>query len=278
MSRFPRTAATLVALGLAAATAGPAAAWPFGRAERDPDPAPATEPPAPEAPAVSLEQRAQADRLDPLARSVFWAAEVERFPADLEARVSLARALRALRRFDQAAEAAQAVLVIDPTHVGARYELARAHIARGQAFHAIAPLEAIRAERPDDWEAASLLGVALEQVQRPEEARQAWTQALALSPDNPVILTNLALSWAAAGDAAQAEALLRQAIAQPGATLQMRQNLALLIGLQGRVAEAEALIRRDLPPEQAEHNLAWLRRASGTAPGGRTWEALRDGG
>ena len=276
----------LVALGLAA----PAQAqiWPFGR---DRDEAPAntaetTQPTTPTAPAqasrqpASAEQRAQAARLDPLARAVFWANEVTIAPTDVAAHLQLARAQRELRRFEEAATSSQQALILDPSSRDGQMELARVHIARGQAFYAIAPLEQARAAHPNDWEVASLLGVALDQVSRFDEARAAWAQALALSPENPAVLTNMAMSLAGAGQAAEAEALLRRAIARPGATLQMRVNLALMIGLQGRVAEAEAMLRRDLPPEMVEQNLSWLRRTSSTTPSpssGRTWDALRGG-
>ena len=56
--------------------------------------------------------------------------------------------------------------------------------------------------------------------------------------------------------------MLRQAAAQPGASLQVRQNLGLILGLQGRLSEAEQLQRQDLPPELAEANMAYLRAAS----------------
>jgi Flp pilus assembly protein TadD len=121
-----------------------------------------------------------------------------------------------------------------------------------------------------------LLGVAYEAVNRAPEARSAWEQALQLSPENPSVLANLALSWASAGDLPRAESLLRRAAARSDAGVQVRQNLALVLGLQGKTAEAERLIRDDLPPEQAASNLAWLRQAAG-AGGARSWSAVQGG-
>lgn len=40
----------------------------------------------------------------------------------------------------------------------------------------------------------------------------------------------------------------------------MRQNLALIVGLQGRFAEAEDIARREMTPDQAETNIAYLRQ------------------
>ena len=91
------------------------------------------------------------------------------------------------------------------------------------------------------------------------EASEAYDKALALSPENPAVLSNLAMFHAAKGERAEAEALLRRAVARPDATIQVRQNLALIIGLEGKLDEAERLIREDLPPEVATANLAYLR-------------------
>lgn len=212
---------------------------------------------------ASAAERAEAERLDPLGRAAFWAREVQADGRDAQAGVRLAASLRALGRNEEAAAAAGRVLVINPDDKDALLEWARDGLAAGQGFYAIEPLAKLQAKDGKDWRIPSLLGVAYEQVSRPQDAEAAWRQALALSPNNPAVLSNLAMHYAAAGQTAQAEALLRQAAAQPEASLQVRQNLALVLGLQGRLSEAEQLQRRDLPPELAEANMAYLRAASG---------------
>lgn len=232
--------------------------------------------------------RASYDRADALSRSVFWSQEQQINPMDPVAGVRLAQALREMGQFDQAAETAQGVLLVQPANVEAMLEVGRAHIARGHAFYGIAALEQARAAAPRDWRPLSLLGVAYQQVRRPDDAKAAWTEALRLSPDNPDILTNAAIARMGEGDAASAEILLRRAAAQPNASLQVRQNLALSLGLQGKTAEAEQILRRDLPPEAADRNLRWLAErtaaASGAAPvaavetgTARTWSSVQGG-
>ena len=217
----------------------------------------------PEAPRkATAEQRAEADRLEPLARATFWANEVDVDPRDPVAGVRLAAALRALGRDDEAANAAEQVLIVDPANKDALLESARAHLAAGQGFYAIEPLNKLHAAEPKDWRFVSLLGVAYEQVSRTTDAEAAWRQALQMSPDNPAILSNLAMHYAARGQSSEAEQLLRQAAARPDATVQVRQNLALILGLQGKLGEAEELERQDLPPEQADANIAYLKAAS----------------
>ena len=224
----------------------------------------AAEPEAARPARITPAERDAAERLDPLSRAAFWARVTSRDPADSDAQLRFASALRALGRFDEAGAAAERVLAVQPGSEEALLEFARARIGAGQGFYAIEPLNQAAAAAPRDWRPHSLLGVALEQVKRTQDARAAYARALQLSPENPAVLSNLALLNAAEGDRTTAEALLRRAAAQPTSTVQERANLALVLGLSGKVAEAEQIIRRDLPPELAEQNLAYLRAASPT--------------
>lgn len=271
--------AAVLALGLAV----PAEAGLFGKKK---DAATAVAPAAPAAQAKaappaakrsSPELRAQAERLGPLARAAFWTAEVAADPSDVEAAVKLSASLRAMGRWEEAVAAAERIAIQKPDAVEAQLEIARAHIGRGQGFYALEPLRKAAALAPKDWRPQSLMGVAYDQTSRPEDARAAWNEALKLSPENTAVLTNLGMSHAASGEREQAIAFLQRAVARPDATVQTRLNLALVLGLAGRAGEAERLIRDQLPPEQAEANLAWLKRASSgpTASTARTWDALK---
>lgn len=240
------------------------------------DRTPATAQTASAAPApASAEQRAAAERMDALTRSVFWSRERDLNPADPVAGVRLAVSLRELGQYDQAADAAQAVLTAQPDNYEAMLEFGRDQIARGQGFYGIGALEKARAAAPTDWRPLSLLGVAYNQVRRADDARAAWNEGLQLSADNPEILTNAAVALMTDGNLPGAETLLRRAVVQPNATSKMRLNLALVLGLQGKTPEAEQIIRRDLPPEQADRNLQWLRDKS--APGAQVVPASLSG-
>ncbi len=276
MSRTTARIAT-IALLLAGLSTPVLAGQVAPRPAQTPAPAPATTSRQP----ATTEVRAAYDRADALSRQIFWTDQFEIDPMDPIAGVKAAQALRELGRFDQAAEMAGKVLMVQPASVEAMLEAGRAHIARGQAFYGIAALEGARDARPGDWQAWSLLGAAYEQVRRPDDARAAWAQALAQSPENPAVLSNMAMSALTQGDSAGAESLLRRAVAQPGASLKVRLNLAMVLGLTGNMAEAEQILRRALPPEAADRNMAWLReRAGGTGVGAdqaRTWGSLQGG-
>jgi Flp pilus assembly protein TadD len=223
---------------------------------------------------ASPELRAEAERLDPLARAAFWAREVDTDPKDAQAELGLSRALRALGRFDEAAAASDQLLVFEPNNYEALLENARARIGGNQGFYAIESIEHAEALQPRDWRPASLLAVALEQAHRDDEALAAHTKALALAPDNPATLTNLGMYYATHGQPEKAEPLLRKAAAAPGATAQERQNLALVLGLEGRYDEAERLERQDLPPDQVDNNLAYLHADARTATP-RSWDSVK---
>src|SRR5690606_22759432 len=134
-----------------------------------------------------------AQRLDPLSRAAFWAREQELDPADAEAGVGLAQALRALGRNEEAAQAAATVLLAHPDDTPALLEAARAQIARGQGFYAIEPAKKAQALNPRDWRPLALLAVAYEQTKRDAEALAAHRQAVALAPNEPAALSNLAM-------------------------------------------------------------------------------------
>lgn len=227
---------------------------------------------------ATAEQRAEIERLDPLARAAFWAREVDADQTDNEARLKLAKALRALGKYEEAGVNADQLLVMQPTNYEALLESARDRIAQNQGFYAIDSAQRAAALQPRDWRPVSLLAIALEQSQRESEALAAHQKALALAPNNPATLSNLGMYLAAHGDTPQAESLLRRAADAPGAGAQERQNLALVLGLEGRIDEAERLQRQDLPPETVSSNLAYLHAANdptGASASTRTWASVR---
>jgi len=268
MCRKLALAATLLAI----AAASPAIAETKAKGDAKPAAGPQT------ITRATPEQRIQVERMDALTRATFWARETAADPKDVDAGLKLSAALRAMGRFEEAVGAAERLITLDPSNAAALLEKARAFIGAGQGFYAIEAARKVQTLNPRDWRAPSLLGVAYEQVSRLDEAKASYELALSLSPNNPSVLTNLALFHAGKGDAAQAETLLRSAATQPAATLQVRQNLALVLGMQGKLAEAEKMLREDLPPAAAENNLAYLRAALGQANPVRSWESLRSGG
>src|SRR5690606_37498893 len=99
----------------------------------------------------------------------------------------------------------------------------------------------------------------LDQMGRNDQARRIYNQATVIAPGEASVETNLGLSYAMTNELPQAEKHLRRAVQMRGATSKTRQNLALVVGLQGRFAEARALYGAELPPDQVEANMAYVR-------------------
>ena len=128
-----------------------------------------------------------------------------------------------------------------------------------------------RAHTPSnpDWRILSIQGTVLDQMGKHDDARRYYASALKIAPDEPSVLSNLGLSYVLTKELPKAEAALRRAYQRNAGDPRVRQNLGLAIGLQGRFAEAEALVKADLPPDQAEANVAYLRQMlQGGGPGG----------
>jgi Flp pilus assembly protein TadD len=119
-----------------------------------------------------------------------------------------------------------------------------------------------RAHSPDDpdWRLLSAQGATLDQLGRYEEARQYYSSALKIVPGQPLVLSNLGLSYVLSKELPKAEETLRRAQGLAPTDLRVRANLALVVGLQGRYAEAEKIVKADLPPAEAAANVAQLKQ------------------
>ena len=99
----------------------------------------------------------------------------------------------------------------------------------------------------------------LDQLGRHDEARRYYASALKIVPEEPSVLSNLGLSYVLSKDLPKAEEALRRAYATGRADARVRQNLGLVVGLQGRFSEAETIVKADLPADEAEANVAYLK-------------------
>ncbi|PHS26912.1 MAG: hypothetical protein COA84_05505 [Robiginitomaculum sp.] len=219
------------------------------------------------------EARETIGRQDVLTQAAFWAKEYDKNPADRDAALALARIVRTLGNPERAAEVASLALTLYPKDADLLLVTGQALVENANGGSAIGFLQSAIALSPANWRASLALGVAFDQVGKPIQARAAFNRALALQPNNPGILSNLGLNYAADGDLAMAERYLRQAVTQPDAPIQARQNLALVLALQGRFDDAKAVALEDLPAEQASKNIEIV-RAMIVRP--RRWEMLRD--
>lgn len=202
----------------------------------------------------------------------FWGQRYEKNPKDREAALNFASALRRTGQSDQAVAVLQRASTIHTNDTVVQAAYGKALAAKGNFGHALKVIRA--AQRPDlpDWRLVSAEGAILDQTGNHNDARKRYRYALSLSQNEPSILSNLGMSHVLTGELPQAEQHLRRALQQPKADNRVRQNLALAIGLQGRFQEAEGILTKDLPPEQAAANIAYLRTLLTQE---NTWEQLK---
>ena len=136
---------------------------------------------------------------------------------------------------------------------------AKALTADGRFEQSLTLLEGVIRPDAPDWNALLVKGATLDQLGRNQEARHISEQALVAAPGEASIEANLGLSYAMTNDLGAAERHLRRAVQMRGANSQIRQNLALIVGLQGRFDESRAIYAAELPPQQVENNMNYVR-------------------
>lgn len=187
-------------------------------------------------------------------------------PADADAALAYARALRAHDRKGEALAALDAAGAANPKDTRIAAERGLLALDLGQPARAEKLLrQAMDAKNPD-WRIVSALGTALATTGRQKEAQAQYSKALALAPDQPSVLNNLALSYALDGKIAEAEQLMRKA-SRTGKGGPMPQNLALVLGIAGKYDEAQR-IAEAAAPATAQANMAYLKTLSAKAGDG----------
>jgi Flp pilus assembly protein TadD len=203
------------------------------------------------------------------------AARYKANPHDKATIIYYAAALRTAGQPAQAVAVIEAALIDHPNDVDLKLSYAKALAAAGSNSQALNVINDAISPTSPDWNALLVKGAILDQLGRNEEARMAYAQALLIAPNEASIEGNLGLSYAMTNDLAQAEQHLRKAASIPGATSRIRQNLALVIGLEGRFAEAQKLFAAELPPDQVEANMAYIRSMMTQQ---NRWAAIKAGG
>ena len=181
-------------------------------------------------------------------------------PEDAEAALGYGKALRASGQRSQAVAVLEQASIAHPGDKVLMAGYGRALADNGNFQQALEVLS--RAHSPDDpdWRILSAQGAVLDQLGRGEDARQYYASALRIVPDEPSVLSNLALSYLLSKDLAKAEETLRRANSRPNADARVKLNLALVVGLRGNMAEAESLAKEGQTPEEAAANVAYLKR------------------
>ena len=190
----------------------------------------------------------------------FWGQKFQQNPRDLTAGVNYAKNLKAMGEKQRALAVLQQMSLLHSNSRELASEYGRLALELDQVSVAARLLAVADDPVNPDWQVISARGTVLAKQGKYGEAVPFYERALTLAPNQPSLLSNLALAHAMNGDAAKAEAMLRQAAAADRSSLKIRQNLALVMGLQGKYDEAKLLASGDLSPENAAENANALRR------------------
>jgi len=181
------------------------------------------------------------------------AARYKSNPRDKATIIYYAAALRSAGQPDQAVSVVENGIALYRNDPDIEVAYAKALSASGRFDQALNVVDdAINPAQPN-WNALLVKGAILDQSGHNEDARALYTQALLSAPNEA------SLSFAMSNDLAQAEKHLRKAVTMQHATSKIRQNLALVIGLQGRFDESRQLFAAELPPDQVEANMSYVR-------------------
>src|SRR5262249_8875989 len=147
-------------------------------------------------------------------------------PGDAAAALAYARALRAAKAKREALAVLDKASAAKPADRRLQLERGLLALDLGEPAKAEKALRQAHDAKAPDWRLHSALGVALAARGRQQDAQLEFAKALALAPDHPVVLNNLALSYALDGKAAEAEKLLRRVQQNGAPPAQVQQNLA----------------------------------------------------
>ena len=200
--------------------------------------------------------------MDPIAAAAYWGTRYNTEQANPQVAVNFSRALRRIGSKDEAGEVMQKAAMKFAGDPAINLEYGKVLVESGRAFEAVRYLEDAATESPNDWNALSAYGVALDQIGEHKQARQKYNRALSIAPGAISVMNNKGLSFAIEGDLTAAAMTLRQAAAttRAGGDARIRQNLALVLALSGDMTEAERLARSDLPPLVADNNVQFYRQ------------------
>ncbi len=191
-----------------------------------------------------------------------WGTRWEKNQGDPALTVGYVKRLRAIGSQDRALAVLHDAAKANPRSTTIQGELGKQLAATGKTEQASVVLQRAAAAPDSTWQIHSTKGVVLDRLGRHKDAQKAYKMALQKSPGQISAMNNLGLSQAQDGQLKRAEGTLRQAYATPAGRKhsRLRQNLALVVGLQGRFEEAKTIVKADLPPQQVEQNIAYLRQ------------------
>lgn len=173
---------------------------------------------SPEQPEDMLMSAELAERLGDLpAAEAAYRDLLKKQSGDPEATAALAQLLVKTKRSSEAEPLLVAAVANEPKDVALSSELANVYAADGKTDQAVSLIEKLRSTQPNDPTLARLYAGLLTQKGDYEKAEPVWAQLTRTYPNDPVLLDDRADALIHLKQFAQAESILKRAVAQPTA-------------------------------------------------------------
>ncbi len=189
----------------------------------------------------------------------YYSRILELQPKNITATLGLARNLRYAGMAQEAIKVIKNYVSKFREGKSLQLELLKAQLAAGMLDIALKTAVELRIEDPNNWELYSIMGIIYDQKNDYDLGKKNYLKGLKISPKNPTILNNFALSLAQDGELEKAIKILEPIVLSEKTTVQTRQTLAFLYNLSGSFNKGQTLMRRDLPDEIVEQNMSVMK-------------------
>lgn len=203
-------------------------------------------------------QQKVTDNPDSQKKSKNWGKAFVKNPKDATISINYAKNLLDDGKKNKAFQVLQTGLQYNPKHEELVSEYGRLAIRLKKPELARRAFDKI--ENPTDWRIFSAKGTLHAKKGDHKKAHREFEKALALQPNEPSVVNNLALSYALSGAPKKGETLLRTVMADGNASDKMKQNLALILSLQGRFDDAQKIVKTTMSESAAQDDINYLRK------------------
>jgi|GEM_PF-4554085 len=128
-------------------------------------------------------------------------------------------------------------------------EIAKVYYDQKKYKMALEEIDVALTFEKDDWKIYSLRGVISDKLNYFTEARASYDKALALSPENPVVLNNMAASMIHSDELGEAEFYAIKAMEAPSVNDQVYRTYAKILTLRGQTDQAREVLMKKIDDE-----------------------------
>lgn len=197
---------------------------------------------------------------DYYAAAGFWGALADQYPDFKPGIVGFSKAARRIGASSRALGYLYAYQVKDESDEDIAFEIAKNLHATGKYRDALEETDNLIKRSSDNWRYYSFRGIVADSLNYESESEFSYQKALKISPDNPHIMNNYAISLKNRGNLPAAARIISAASAQKEAPAAVHENYAEILMLQGRDKEAMKLLEERFGPDKAGDKFSEVRK------------------